>query len=201
MPNVEPSLLIGLRKTQPCATLRELAAQTGVSRQRVHQLLAREGQPTRHQHQYKHLCAVCGKRLTRTPTTGRCRRCQKAYNRADIPCAECGKLVSRRLAQIVNNARCGGHGRVFCDRVCFGRWIGKNKGFRAHPEISRLRRLPITLSLRALQVGEALRVPCPWKHTQGGCVGHNWLGKQRRELDWRLTASCREGTFTVTRLA
>ena len=74
-------------------------------------------------------CAVCLTAETQA-ASGICRACLWV----EIPCESCGEAVRRRASSLAwHQGRTTNHGRtytgrVFCNRVCFGRWCGKSFG-------------------------------------------------------------------------
>lgn len=191
-PKVERGLVVALRQKNPCLTLQEVGDTVGVSRERVRQILAAEGRPTRRS--YAHTCQSCGKRTEQENKLGLCQACKTLlWTFADIPCfCGCGKIVRKRVAVIANNARHGGQGRVFYNRTCFGRWAGRNRGWGRN-------QLPETAKLRVLALGETLRVRCRWKHTpRRGCGGRSWASEILQQRGLGTNLHCAKGWCSIT---
>lgn len=128
----------------PPNTWTELAAKYGVTRERVRQIAVRYGMKINRALGAKpiYVCP-CGAQVSREGIL--CRECRWVT----LPCGACGGPV-RRLARSLaypsrTETRVRGvagtaaySGRVFCNRQCFGRWVGINAGFHAHPENANL---------------------------------------------------------------
>jgi transcription elongation factor Elf1 len=113
-----------------------IAVLTGISRQRVFQILQEEGLPTKHlvkpvnKDQYS--CLVCGKIGLNIFCSN---ECQKQYRQIPIVCTRCGKLFFRDVHQLLANYR-DHSDTIFCSRNCQSRWIGAHYGFKSHPNHS-----------------------------------------------------------------
>lgn len=141
----------------PCAILpfgvvTEIAEQFGVTRERVRQIAVGLGYPgymsqTKDQRIIRSkmgrtLCPTCGKPMGRgryaenRVSRYRCQDCRWI----EVACSECGKLkrvhASEYLSKVSRGRTNYGKytGAQFCDRVCFGRYMGERVGFAAHPE-------------------------------------------------------------------
>lgn len=149
-----------LIKHYPCAALplgalSEIAAQFGVTRERVRQIAVGLGYPGWHSQSPEQrvilgkmgrkLCISCGKPYGRGRYAEdrigriRCEECRWT----EVSCTECGKLkrvrTSRYLSSIGRTNKVGSGaatytGAQFCNRVCFGRYIARTAGFLAHRE-------------------------------------------------------------------
>ena len=101
----------------------------GLSRQRVAQILHRafEELPKHAYGQPRNYCTVCAKRLYHYGKTGLCRQHFLDSRRVHLFCAECGAPLIQRLSAQKRPQH--SKDKAFCNRVCFGRWIGKRYGF------------------------------------------------------------------------
>lgn len=114
-----------LRSAYLCMTMSEIAKKVGVSRQRVYQILQKDGFPTKHQHYVRknlYECPVCG-------TTSEHKFCSDAcknkWQQIPVICSRCGKLFSRNRRVLLRNYR--RHSRaLFCSRYCIGMWLAEN---------------------------------------------------------------------------
>lgn len=146
------TIAVSIRQANPCATLERIAEvvaeQTGeqkVSRQRIHQLLKREGKPTAGNPLRSRIvlkCNHCGeeyhipKRYMRKDK-GRAtyrwqsmfcsKKCKKAYNIVTIICDFCGKRVHRPINRILGSNRYHKE-HIFCNKKCQGLWLAINYG-------------------------------------------------------------------------
>lgn len=77
-------------------------------------------------------CEVCGKLIKWG------KRC-KEHRNVKLTCFECGKEFEMLYQDYVNRLK-RGYEHFFCGRKCFGKYAGRNFGFRVHPPfgISRL---------------------------------------------------------------
>ena len=83
----------------------------------------------------KYKCLNCGKIVYRTSPVRFCSgECRRKYNIIQVSCSECGALFP--LGRYDLNDRTKNHkiSEIFCSRKCFGRYVGRNYGFGAHPE-------------------------------------------------------------------
>lgn len=131
------------RVLSPEATLKQIAAKFGITRERVRQILAKANLPTRHRTPGKsyYACNNCGRVFpphgSRSPNIFCSWECFKLYHQANkfatLACDECGKLFKLRYTQLSARVK-HGQKHFFCSRSCNGRSVGKNYGFSAHPE-------------------------------------------------------------------
>ncbi len=119
----------GVCAVLPVGTITELAAEFGVTRQRVSQIVIKLGKSgtTRTP---KKVCASCGKRMTQEAKAIICREC----GWIDVACSSCGKLVRRSatmlasrvgVTNIIKGEAATYTGQTFCNRTCFGKMMGK----------------------------------------------------------------------------
>jgi transcriptional regulator with XRE-family HTH domain len=109
-----------LRSANLLMKMSEIARIVGVSRQRVYQILQKEGLPTK-QHIRKCLykCPVCGVISSRKFCSYQCR---KKWLQIPIICSECGNLFIRSRRKFMNSYP--HHSDVlFCSKKCTGKWL------------------------------------------------------------------------------
>lgn len=117
--------VVAMRRKNPCATMAEIGARVGVSRQRVSLILTRAGLPTRAVHPKKSWeCPVCGRVTEHRFCSDACLR---AWHRVPLICDNCGK-VYYRLRSTVTKAVANSRRHSFCSQRCHGAWLGKNFG-------------------------------------------------------------------------
>lgn len=115
--------VLEMRTKNPCATLQTIGDKVGVSRERVRQILKRDGLKTKATSKRKvYLCLNCGKELDGQRKKFCSRTCQYEYGHPLVECVECHKLFRVRIAQLLR------YERSFCSRECHGRWMGKKFG-------------------------------------------------------------------------
>ena len=118
---VEPKVLeiLAGNPTIPYSTIGDVV---GVTRERVRQIAQRNGYPPRNGVIKHKICPVCGKafhtrNLYCSPECGyKVRR-----KRVAVQCHQCGKSIERTPGNMRSKS-----GKYFCNRVCFGKWTGKN---------------------------------------------------------------------------
>ncbi len=126
-----------IRIKNPCLTLEQIGERTGVSRERVRQILAEEGLPTKHQGERigskgrKIIsCLNCGRP---TPNNKYCSiPCQWIYTHPLVECHQCHKLFRKAQTDILRKGM--EHKYYFCNRKCLGHWLAENYGWGAFPE-------------------------------------------------------------------
>ena len=177
-----------LIKHYPCAALplgalTDIAAQFGVTRERVRQIAVGLGYPGWRSQtperrvirgkMGRNLCPSCGKPwgTARYPEdrigSTRCEACRWT----EVACTECGKPKRVRTAHylwIIGKTRPVGKtadatytGAQFCNRVCFGRYIARTAGFLAHPEnaVHHGQAARLRAARNRAAILEAIRVP------------------------------------------
>jgi len=123
-----------IRRNNPCATLQVIGDEVGLSRERVRQILKKEGLTTAHyiESPYKFFCPECGK-----PTRWKfCnKQCRDKYLYIPVTCDNCGKINYRLQSTVlyrVKNKLNLYNGHYFCNKRCQGQWMGKqNKAVRS----------------------------------------------------------------------
>ncbi len=83
-------------------------------------------------------CSQCGKTLPKNKKnniycSGKCR---KASNYIKVVCSECGKTFEIYKNDLIVRTRRHKLEEIFCSRECLGKFVGKNYGFKSHPENS-----------------------------------------------------------------
>jgi hypothetical protein len=118
-----------MRHDNPCLTLQQIGNKYGISRERVRQVLAKQGTTTKHyiKRQYSE-CLNCGKQTTNKLYCTK--KCRTDYNQITLVCDNCGKSFNRKKSDIIrtsNNENYKGH--QFCNSTCTGEYK------RTHPFI------------------------------------------------------------------
>ena len=140
------AILDALRTRYPCealpfGALTSLGVEFGVTMERVRQVAVAHGfaGPGRGSRHAPHrVCASCGMPMWNKAKSAVCRAC----GWIDVSCEQCGKpkrVPASRIASNINRAptlvpsgtMASYTGRVFCDRHCFGRWLGEHHGWGA----------------------------------------------------------------------
>ena len=120
------SEIIKMKIDSPERTLESIGDEVGVSRERVRQVLSKEGIKTSKD---VPTCADCGvvlhpsvvKPYTNPKTNQRyCKNCRHSMLYGTYKCDTCGKEVKRKKSQIRNRQQ----RHVFCDRTCLGKYVG-----------------------------------------------------------------------------
>ena len=118
--------IIKMKTADPDMTLESIGREVGVSRERVRQVLSKEGIKTSKDDP---TCADCGvilrpsviKPYTDPKTNKRyCKSCRNTMVFGIYQCHTCGKEVKRRKKQIRNRQQ----KHVFCNKTCLGKYIG-----------------------------------------------------------------------------
>ena len=138
-PNREKAL--ALYTEHPTWVFARIAAELGISRERVRQLLSKEkglysigtAKNPLHYQTYGLLCPECGG--LKEKKSKKCQVCNATLV-VDLVCTYCGKSFERRAAlQAIQDKRLPNHGEnTFCGNSCQGKWAAANFGFGAHPE-------------------------------------------------------------------
>ena len=114
--------IIQLRLENPRIRAIKLAELVGITRERVRQILKKEGLTTKFEEDYPvrppTFCLTCG---NVTPTRGRKYCSKECYvrKRVVISCAECGKRMEFRPSEHRARLRQTTSGKLFCSRSCF----------------------------------------------------------------------------------
>ena len=112
--------VLQLRNNNPVMSMSEISRILGISRQRVFQILKTSGLPTRIQKIVFH-CVKCDKVVDKEKTFRyngqRCTACRIQENIVYLTCYFCDNFMVRRRYTVRNK-------RHFCDRICFGTWLG-----------------------------------------------------------------------------
>ena len=108
--------VLAMRERDPRRTATDMAAEFGVSRERISQILDKQGLPTRFNNAPR--CIGCGKKVGRHGIL-RCRPCQHAFIRAHQPCSWCGEPATRLHSRIASNKS----DAIFCNRSHRSKWL------------------------------------------------------------------------------
>lgn len=124
-------LAMQLRIDHPEYTLQQIGTELGVTRERVRQILKKNGLETCKYREFNY-CDNCGGKARHNNKFCSSVECRLDYYRIDLKCAQCGKikkmLKTDYINKHINNPLYSGNGRVFCNKVCQGRWLGTNYG-------------------------------------------------------------------------
>ncbi len=124
-------LVIKIRNTNPCLTLRGIGEKVGLSKQRVEQILKKTGKPTKHFKQ-SYICNNCKKLFIPRSWAKRklfcCLKCKVDYSKVELICETCGNLFKRSLYYMKSNLKRTGQNHIFCNKRCQGKWLGKEYG-------------------------------------------------------------------------
>lgn len=169
--------IIRARRNNPCATLNEIGAKYGVTRERVRQVLSRAGKVTSAYHQ-TYLCIQCGKDMGTEEKLFCNKQCRYDYGHIKIACSYCGKFQEYSIKWLIWQIE---HGRrspdlFFCSQYCHGKWLGENHGFAIHPEnmecsherkwdYSKVYELRDETSWGANRISQTLGIPIPTINT------------------------------------
>ncbi len=117
------SKVISLRSTNPYMKMSDIGRAVGVSKQRVYQILRKQGLPTKRSVELKYKCLVCG----HSSSNKFCSKiCKAKWQKIPIVCTNCGKLFFRDKERLLQHHR----EALFCCRKCFGIWAGEHHGFK-----------------------------------------------------------------------
>ena len=129
--------IVQMKTDNPNMTLERIGREVGVSRERVRQVLSKEGIKTSKDNP---TCADCGvilrpsviKPYTDPKTNKRyCKSCRNNMVYGIYECHTCGKEVKRRKKQIRKSKQ----KHVFCDKTCLGKYLGthysRGRGIKA----------------------------------------------------------------------
>lgn len=124
------------RRNHPCATLRNIAQQFGVTRERIRQILSREGLPTKRQSFYINrtyeVCPRCGGYKCRKAKF--CKECSHEMAWIQVACERCGVLLKpMRVSHLIRNNTKRKTDMILC-RHCRGKDLGTKYGFGSHPK-------------------------------------------------------------------
>jgi len=120
-----------LRSTNLCMNMSEIASKVGISRQRVYQILRKEGLPTKHYPKIiQYECAVCGTISAHKFCSD---KCKKKWQQIPVICTRCGKLFTRNRHQFLTNYA-HFNNNLFCSRDCSSKWWAEHYGFKAYPD-------------------------------------------------------------------
>lgn len=115
---VTPAQVLQARRDYPNDRLRDLGARLGISGERVRQVLIKAGVETGDGRQ-KHYCLQCGKRVPKDRKFCDL-ECRHTYHSPLVACLECGKLVHKKLSQILITDY------DFCSKSHRTKWVQRN---------------------------------------------------------------------------
>ncbi len=117
--------VLALKQSYPCYTLQSIGDKTGISRERVRQILKSAGEHTR-AWRPKRFCINCGKELIlrHRPHRFCSRECLSQYHRITLECEQCHKSFSREISATFCYDNSHMHNHTFCSRQCLGQWLG-----------------------------------------------------------------------------
>lgn len=114
-----------IRSAHPEYTLQQIANLFDVSRERVRQILVHFELPTRRQYLSKYRCPVC---QIPKQHANRCRRCTLAANSIFVSCNTCKTEIRVTPGAYSRHMKFPYSGKFYCNKRCFGSFIGKNYG-------------------------------------------------------------------------
>ena len=130
--SIDKNSVIACKKGNPLFTCQRIAEQFGCTREYVRQILNKAGLPTSLRLP-KSLCPQCGEPKRRQANL--CPACSHKKHWVILQCTGCGQTFERRKSNYKRNTMEYQHsstfsysGKVFCNRSCFGRWLGSNYG-------------------------------------------------------------------------
>ena len=108
----------------------EIARNAGVSRQRVYQILKKEGLSAKHHiKKYQYECPVCGTSSTHKFCSY---ECKIKWRQIPIICTRCGKLFLRYQSQFLTDYLHHSDA-LFCSKECRSKWLVEQYGFQRYP--------------------------------------------------------------------
>ena len=128
-------LVIQKRIANPYATTPQIASEVGVTKERVRQILVSENLPTRYR-KPSYVCNNCGNKFPFNSRKSRLfcsSECRKEYYQATLRCDACGKLFTLGYSVLKTRVKSASQ-HFYCSLACKGAVIGRDYGFRAHPE-------------------------------------------------------------------
>ena len=130
-------ILVEMVAENPNVTRKAICDRTGVTRERIRQILLTEGLSVPYGRPYPGpWCGTCGNRIDKINISGLCLPCQLAARaRVTFICEVCFEPFELLKREVAARSRNGKHPR-FCKKTCFGSFAGNNYGFVAHPENS-----------------------------------------------------------------
>jgi len=108
--------VVALKRKHPNLGPQQIGERTGLTRQRVWQILKEEGMTTKRIHRY---CATCGAPMPRKDRKFCSSRCRAEFRGGvTLTCDWCGKEFARQRWDI-RGKRKRGYKHCFCSRGCF----------------------------------------------------------------------------------
>ena len=134
---VDKQAIADLRNSNPGWTLQQIGDEKGISKERVRQILAQLGLPTKAVITYMYTCPNCGGRRE-NKYSAYCPPCRLILKPrwTTVTCTGCGIEFERRTFINKRNIRVhtGKGNTIFHNRQCMGKHLAKHHGFGVHPE-------------------------------------------------------------------
>ncbi len=128
MPNIHTEVY-GYRLAYPHSTLKDIGNAVGLTRERIRVILKEANLPTCSVKTI-HACPVCGNKVHKGHT-----HCSRVClyvtkeTRINLVCEEC-QITFYRVRSQAEAAVKRNYQHTWCCKVCQGRWLGKNFGFK-----------------------------------------------------------------------
>lgn len=110
-------------RANPCRPYTDIAAEIGLTKQRVHQIVVKAGLPTPGmgpRRVPRRACLHCGEPLGLRPKRPLHMRCSRTYNTIEVECSRCGRLHRRYKSDVLHTANDPRYsGKMFCPD-CWG---------------------------------------------------------------------------------
>ena len=174
--------IIEIRKRNPCMSSTDIAKILHISRERVRQILSKEGLSTRSiRYKLVRTCPQCGD--SKHPDRKLCSECREK-NRLDkyiqVSCTNCGTLYSKSISRLITETN-RGYQHFFCGTKCFGAWAGNTYGFaKTRPHVP-LTKVSCYVCSRKLKL-----LPSRFKRSKTGrfycCPEHKYIGQEKEEI-------------------
>ena len=122
-------LVLEIRSENPTASNSEIGRRLGLTRERVRQILGKEGIKTARKPRAGIFCKSCGKSLHDARAKGPlCLSCIVRSSIVTLTCAYCSKAFPRTRRSIKPGKK-RGQINFYCSRRCWGKVAGKLYGF------------------------------------------------------------------------
>lgn len=126
-----------LRKDNPCLSYPQIARIVGISDESVRNILITSHLPTKKKIIRFH-CLACYNIIANKNTKFCDRKCHYDYYHIPLECHQCHKIFFRRLSDILYRDE-RQHTHYFCNKVCYGKYLGTTYGFSRFPNHIRSR--------------------------------------------------------------
>ena len=140
--------IVEYRKLHPCVNMNEIGRHFGLCRERIRQILVREGVRTTSTKRDRCVCPSCGGR--KQPKSKTCRACTSESFRATgskftaVACTGCGELFLMNTSFLVYATSKRGYKHFFHNRACMSHWVGINYGFGTRKSAKSIARIKTT---------------------------------------------------------